>query len=120
MLPHFSKVPTRFVCEVTFNTERQSYEFMDRPGTELDMSVINIMKTTINGTILWIQVNLNQYLFTFPFDTKLVLCRDRHLQILSLKIPISEEKNSPSNTIKTHISVHKEYNYSEDEVHTST
>ena len=36
----FSRVPARIVAEVTFNTPRQRYEFVDRKGTDIDLSYV--------------------------------------------------------------------------------
>ena len=58
---------------------------------------------------------------TFNFDTKFALCRDKHQHIPSLKIPTCQKENPPLiNTINVPVSVHMEYDYSKDEVHTLT
>ena len=40
VLPHFPKVPARLMVEVTFNSPREWYEFIDRPRTEMDLSFV--------------------------------------------------------------------------------
>ena len=41
VLPCYPRVPTRILGQVTFNTYRQWYEFVDSPGTEIDLSYVN-------------------------------------------------------------------------------
>ena len=58
VLPHFSRVPTRTVGELTFNTQRQRHEFVDRQGTEIDIYyVYYTIKITINVIYLLTLVN---------------------------------------------------------------
>ena len=40
VLPHFLRVPSRFVGEVTFIDQRQRFEFVDKLGVEMDMPFV--------------------------------------------------------------------------------
>ena len=40
VLPHFPRLPTRIVEQVTFNTQRQRYEFVDSLDNAIDLSFV--------------------------------------------------------------------------------
>ena len=67
ILPHFS---TRTVLEVTFGTQRQWYEFVDRQGTKTDLSYIIYHEN--NKCYFWTEISELKSAppYTFPFDIK--------------------------------------------------
>ena len=65
VLPHSLRVLARFIGEVTFGTQRQRYEFIDRSSTEMDISYV-IYHENQNAIILPTQVSSNQHFF-LPF-----------------------------------------------------
>ena len=79
VLPHLPRVPARLMDEVAFSTPSQRYEFIDRLGTEMDLSFV-----------MYQQIHNKCYYFTFTsklksaplsnffLDTKFMLYKDRH------------------------------------------
>ena len=81
VLPHYPRVPSRFVGEITFNMQRQRYEFVDKPGMEIDLSMWFIMKIIIFDITFPTVVNWSQHPLILSFWYKFVLCKDRHFHI---------------------------------------
>ena len=82
LLSNFWRVPTTIIGEVTFNTQRQRYEFIDRHGAEIDLSYV-ICYENHNKCYDFTDINTlkSAPLCTFLFDTKFILCKDRHWHI---------------------------------------
>ena len=74
MLVHFPTVPYGFVGEVTINTQRQGYEFVDKSCAELDLSFV-IYDDNHNKYYYFTDTAELRLvpLSTFPFATRFVL-----------------------------------------------
>ena len=88
------RVPQRLGGEVTFNAQRQRYEFTDWSGFELDLSFV-IYHEHLNKCHYVMDTSKlrSAPLSTFP-NAKFALCGDRRLQILSFKIQLLRKKIS--------------------------
>ena len=94
ILLHFQKVPTRIVRQVTFNTQRQRYEFVDSPGTAIYLTYVICHENHHKCHLI---TNTNELkpapLSTFPSSTEFVICKDRHLHVPQNKVEISEDES---------------------------
>ena len=87
ILPHFPRLPTRVVGQVTFNTLRQRYEFVDSPGTANDLTQI-LYHENHNKCYFFTDISelKSTTLSTFPSSTKFVICKNRHLHVPKNKV----------------------------------
>ena len=86
-IPNFLRVPPQFSGEVMFNTQRQQYKFVNCPGAEVDVSLV-IYHENHNKCYYFIDTSKlrSATLATFPFGTKFVLYKDRHLHVLHSRL----------------------------------
>ena len=92
VLLHFPRVPTKLLGQVTFNTWR--YNFVNSPGNAIDLSYLIYHKHHNKCYFFTDTGKLNSApLSTFPFKTKFVICKDRHLHITKHKLEVSEHES---------------------------
>ena len=63
VLPHFPRVPTGIVEQVTFNMQRQWYGFVDSPGTDIDLSYVIFHENHIKCYLFTVTCFWSQHIF---------------------------------------------------------
>ena len=91
-MPHFPRVPTRVVGQVTFNTLR--YEFVNSPDNAIDLTYV-IYHENHNKCCSFTGTGelKSEPLSIFPFSTKFVTCKGRHLHIPKPSLEVSKNES---------------------------
>ena len=82
VLPHFPRVPPKSSGGVTFNSQRQQHDFVSCSCVKIDASAV-IYHGTHNKHYYFTDTSelWSGPPATFPFGTRFVLCKDKHLYV---------------------------------------